>query len=74
VLGTLLRSLAQPVSKQQIYQVKKITAEKHDCREKVRPGTGRETGLGHAGAITERAQRKQRTNKQYVIPAQAGIH
>ena len=21
----------------------------HDCREKVRPGTGREAGLGHAG-------------------------
>jgi len=21
----------------------------HDCREKERPGTGRETGLGHAG-------------------------
>jgi len=26
-----------------------ITAETHDCREKVRPGTGREAGLGHAG-------------------------
>ena len=26
-----------------------FTAETHDCMEKVRPGTGRETGLGHAG-------------------------
>jgi hypothetical protein len=25
------------------------SGEGHDCREKVRPGTGRETGLGHAG-------------------------
>jgi len=25
-----------------------FTAETHDCREKVRPGTGRETGLGRA--------------------------
>jgi len=24
-------------------------AEMHDCREKVRPGNGREAGLGHAG-------------------------
>ena len=40
-----------------------FTAEPHDCREKVRPGTGREAGLGHAGvramhgAIAERTQR-----------------
>jgi len=26
-----------------------FTAETHDCMEKVRPGSGRETGLGHAG-------------------------
>ena len=26
-----------------------FTAETHDCREKVRPGNGREAGLGHAG-------------------------
>jgi hypothetical protein len=26
-----------------------VRVEGHDCREKVRPGTGRETGLGHAG-------------------------
>jgi hypothetical protein len=24
----------------------------HDCREKVRPGTGREAGLGHAGGTS----------------------
>ena len=40
-----------------------FTAESHDFREKVRPGTGREAGLGHAGvramhgAIAERTQR-----------------
>ena len=27
-------------------QTHKLTAETHDCREKVRPGTGREAGLG----------------------------
>ena len=27
-------------------QTYKLTAETHDCIEKVRPGTGRETGLG----------------------------
>jgi hypothetical protein len=43
---------------------KDFTAETHDCREKVRPGSGREAGLGHAGvramhgAIAERTQRK----------------
>ena len=26
-----------------------LTAKTHDCMEKVRPGTCRETGLGHAG-------------------------
>jgi hypothetical protein len=41
-----------------------ITAETHDYREKVRPGAGRETGLGHAegrvmpGAINGRTQFK----------------
>ena len=27
----------------------RLTAKPHDCREKVRPGNGRETGLGRAG-------------------------
>jgi hypothetical protein len=30
--------------------------EGHDCREKVRPGTGRETGLGHAGGRARQEQ------------------
>jgi hypothetical protein len=30
-------------------QVNKLTAKTHDCMEKVRPGNGRETGLGRAG-------------------------
>jgi hypothetical protein len=45
---------------EKIHYKNRKTVKAHDRREKVRPGTGREAGLGHAGgrvmhgAVTER--------------------
>ncbi len=52
-MNKLLARLAQPEGQSNcVCRVKPPSATKlqeHDCKEKVRPGTGREAGLGHAG-------------------------
>jgi hypothetical protein len=36
----------------------------HDCMEKVRPGTGRETGLGYAGGRATQEQVRPGTGRE----------